>query len=457
MGNVSFICATGDDGSFLDLFETNGETLFSDYHHLNKKIILAEGEYGHQIPQLGEKNNRDAITTIEQLENKLNEIIPDAIDILKESVSYTIGQITYLNFNDIKKELLTEQLIFDILFDQYLKDAEKMTLYGYARSMSEKLGVGINRQIAVSDAIRNKLKNGMKENCNRMKYSQLREEMVELGVDPDMYDKYYTPVAKDNIRKKKPKYIWDQMYYNRNLLTYRQYRRELKKDGNYQYDTIVDDFKEYDEFVKRLLPVENETPEKYFNMSMDYYCLESYKRVDFIFKLINAIPQNYIAEIDRNNFFVKRFHPCVLVISEMDGRLFFRRENKYYRPLLMIEDALLKQLQDSPEPAYELYAGRQLIYQLVRAKAYELFKYHAEYVIPEQSDYKDIKEFIKEKYNMFSYHQTNDVWETIKDKEWKQMDDETKRQIKQLVHNFFSINDALFWESSKRDYNIPKE
>lgn len=65
--------------------------------------------------------------------------------------------------------------------------------------------------------------------------------------------------------------------------------------------------------------------------------------------------------------------------------------------------------------------------------------------------------FIEHCYNMREYHEKNEIWEIIEDKEWKDMDSDMKRQIKKLVQNFIKINDALFWEATDRKIDIPKD
>lgn len=187
---------------------------------------------------------------------------------------------------------------------------------------------------------------------------------------------------------------------------------------------------------------------------MDYYVLESYKRVDFIFKLIEALDPNEIAAIDKNYFLVNRFAPCVLVPFMQDGELHFAWKYKYYRPLFMIEDTLLNAASADSTPIYEYYESLLRQYQHVRAKAYELFKYHCAF---HSDSYEEIKEFLCEYYNMRTYHQSNPFWELMQDTAWKKMDGETQQQIKDRMRHFLTISKSLFWKSPNRDYTLPEE
>jgi len=135
------------------------------------------------------------------------------------------------------------------------------------------------------------------------------------------------------------------------------------------------------------------------NSAMLYYCLESYKRIDFIFKLMNVIPK-FEAKGADYAFLVKRFTPAALVPYENknNGQLDYTWKCNYYTPLFMIEDELHKQIQKSDGQSH--YSIRLSNHQFIRAKAYELIKYHIEYY---SSDYADIKNFISKHYNMISY------------------------------------------------------
>lgn len=243
------------------------------------------------------------------------------------------------------------------------------------------------------------------------------------------------------------------------MITSRQYRRQLTRDSrNYPFEEIFQDLEVYHDFATKLLPVDNESHEKFFRMSMDYYILESYKRVDFIFKLIDALSFNEIAAINRSHFLVKRFVPRVLVPFMQNGELHFGWKWKYYRPLLIIEDDLLEEAAEINELSYNklnymYYETLLRKYQYVRAKAYELFKYHCVF---SSNDYVEIKKFLHDCYNMRAYHQSNAFWNLIQGVEWNDMDEETKSQVKEQIQNFLSINDAFFWKSSDRDYTIPK-
>lgn len=436
MVDVKFI--TANDGTFFDLIDLADHFLITDYHALKKKIIFS----GNLTPpNIGENKKRLQINSINALRNALNGYISAAQQILR--------LYCFIDCSDIDGNLLAEQIIFDILFDKYVLESEKMALYTYASSEHiQKIlntdGLPID---ITADKVRNRIKRGMKNYSDRIKNSpQLQEELSQLGIEHNIYERYFSPKASENAEKKKAVYAWDFLYCNQYMITSRQYRRQLKEDGNYSAEAFVKDLKDYRNFINKILPTENESPKKYFEKTMNYYFLESYKRIDFIFKLMGIIPKIKAADCEYT-FLVKRFHPAVLIPYEKDGRLSYANKCNYYRPLFMIEDELHKQVQNSDIYDESLYGVRLSNHQLIRAKVYELFRYHAEYV---SSDYKDIKNFISQHYNMLSYHQSNKIWNQLPDKPWNTLDKETQNYFRTLKKDFIPVNELFFHKLPER-------
>lgn len=454
------------EDKFFDMYDKDfSRTTFTDYRYLNREIIIADNKDGNFRLELGENKNRKRITSIDELRSDLKELIIAVLQIYETVPIFHILEPSsflgdkrglaplheypfYFDYSHLNKDLLADQLVFDILFDKYIAESEKMTRRDYSIKLNKRLH---GNKLDESEAIRRKIERAMKTDYDMMKHPQLREELEQLGINLVKYEEYFTPVAKDNVENKKPKFIWDYFYYNRSMITYRQFRRQIKRDGNYSTEEFVRDLNEYNEFVEKILPIDNESPIKYFNMSMDYYYLESYKRIDYILKLINSMPQKELKGVDKENFLVKRFPFPVLVPYEKNNELSYGRGYyKYYRPLFYIEEELRQQARSYGEFNYGFYADTLYKYYLVRAKTYELFKYHAEYI---SSDYRDIKNYIRDKYDMRSYHESSGIWgknEKKEKNEWKKMNDKTKQQMQMITRNFITISNALFWESPKR-------
>lgn len=446
------IWSTKDDNNdifFFDVVDERGETVLTDYHQMKKDIKVIVGEDGKGKVEIGGEKKRKKISTIIELQDVLKKCANKVKEILESDMGKIagFGDVFNIDFrfdcSSLDIDLLVNQLVFDVLFNKYLKEAEEITLHSYARNMSKMIEGDINSE----NTIYKKLRDSMECDYKLMKDSKLAEELMKLGIDLDKYDKRYR--TENNSIKKNPKYIWDYLYYNRYLITYRQFRRQSMKDSNNSYESVIKELKEYNDFVKKLLPVENESVEKYFIKSMEYYYLESYKRIDFMLNLAEEMPRMGMTEIDKEHFLIKRFHPEVLVLVEENGKLSYGYSKcNYYRPLFKIEEMIHKQMQCNCGSDESVYADLLFKYKIICAKTYEIFLYHNEYV---SSDYKDIKDFIQKYYNMRVYHETNKVWSMIESTEWKQMDNETKKQIKIILRNFNLINEALFWKSEKRE------
>lgn len=253
------------------------------------------------------------------------------------------------------------------------------------------------------------------------------------------------------------------------MITYKQYRRELTKESrNYPYADFIKDLKNYNKFTEKILPKENDDPKKYFNRIMDYYVLESYKRLDFDFKLITTMEKTGMTEIDKKHWLVKRFHPEVVIPFEEDGKLRYGKVIRYYRPLFMIEDKIQKQMQDEGKLTDELsfaYNAQLLYYQMIRAKSYEVFKYHCEFIptYPQKrgisktyTNYIENKNFIREHYDLYAYHETNTIWKTIEETEWDTAKLEKQRELKRILKSLIKVNNSLFWDSPERKNSPPK-
>lgn len=488
---------TDSTGKFFDLMDVGHLRLITDYQRLDREIV--SGSNGGI--ELGGSLKRKTVTSITELRAAFEEIISAVIQILDEIIigwataptDFTdvgedrmevwkagwfyptpFGSLDF-SINDSEKKMLADQLVFDILFDKYLDESEQMTRSGYSTYMAKKLYIDLNQINDCARSINENLTRGMKLHYNMMKHSSLREQLEMLWIDPDKYNEYYNPKMRENSKRKKPKFIWDYFYYNfgrnlkspasdnddhpnskrgRDTITSKQYKRQFTKESrNYPFQEIIEDLKNYDDFVNRLLPAETTHYKKYFNMSMDYYVLESYKRIDFMLKLIDFLPQATINKIDKEHFLVKRFHPLVLVPYVANDELCYSAKYNYYRPLFIMEDKLLNEIQEDDATDSE-YGIRLQKYQFIRAKSYELFKYHGEFI---SITYGDIEDFLRQSYNMRQYHESTKIWKIIRDKEWGKMDKETKQRISEQIRQLLSFNEAFFWKSPDREYSKPKD
>jgi len=291
-----------------------------------------------------------------------------------------------------------------------------------------------SRIINAKNAAYNAMIEEIKREVKVMNTTSMRDNITRLGVDPDTYIDHIKTLNEPGGKiYKRPKYVWDYIHYNGcpDLITSKQFRRNFKRDSNTGYRRFIDEFNRYDKFIENMLPKDNDDPHDYFYKSMDYYHLEIYKRLDFIYNLSFLLEGTGLQEITKEHFFVKRFHPYVFcpLMDNHSKCLRYDEKQKYYRPLLFIEDLLLNIYQRDYQVYYELL----IEYNTLRAKAYELYNYSFRFI---SADYADIKHFIYNTYNVSGYH--------IKNKEWDYIKNGKPYIIRERVENAVKINKALF-------------
>ena len=307
------------------------------------------------------------------------------------------------------------------LFDYSTKDKRKSAI----KNVHKLMRAGIKREISI------------------MNNPAIREQGKQLGVDPDLFFQNYSAINKplhDNM--KNPKYVWDYIYYNTSprLATSKQYKRILIRDSNTSYIGFAQELDDYDKFIQRTFKVNECSSKCYYTQSMNYYHLERYKKLDFTYRLAMRMSANELlckelSELGRRHFFVMRFVPEVCCLVEDDGYVHNRMEHRYYPPLVFVDELFQEQGRFQNQKYFDIWH----IHHLIRAKVYELLRYHNFFAL---EDYDDIAHFIRKDYNILSYYDTNKVWGDIGEKV-------TKKQ-KELIKNIITVNNALFWKSEDR-------
>ena len=467
INHVSFKKDT--NGKFVDVFDVKDVMRITDYCCIDKEILIQDSEV-----KIGDKKRRNKVTNLSDLKKWAELFIEVAIQILNtENVDCRENEIDCIineqkaidnwsgskkqiesrwedrnviyrkwnlkiSIDENEKQLLVEQLVFDMLWDFYLSHSPELTLPEYVKQLAGWYGEYEIENKTFEDAKRKKISYGMKEYYEKLNISEVQEELKVLGLDGEKYAKYYK--FEENTRNnKRPKFIWDQLFYNREMITAKQYRRQCsRKNRNYSYEEIYEDFQEYKKFLEKVLPGECDYGNRYMNKAMSYYALESYKRIDFISKLATDMFKLKIEKEDEVKFLIKRFHPQVMVPYVDNGIIKFGNKCKYYRPLLMIVALLQKRLANDDKS----YIGQKLINcQIIRAKVYELLKYHIELV---SFDEKECEEFLRKSYNVYTYYKENEAWKLIGNEAWKNKSKEEKAYLKNIFNKFIEINAILF-------------
>ena len=435
------------DRDFLDLYSEESALHITDYQALNKKIVIDNSSI-----KLIEKNPEE-ISTLADLKKAAEKLINTATTIFTR---YPPDNITpsYFYINDSEAELLTEELVMDILFDNYIHHSENITQHAYATHIGEILETSTPSDI---DSIRKKISHYMGTHFQRLSSDRSKYEVSLLGANSDEHAAYFNPVIENNSSQVKTLAAWDFFYFNSKvpILTKQYLRNFTRKNRNYSYESIIADFSEYDTFANRLL-TNKRTNYITYECLMKYYFLNSYKRIDFIVQLAECILNNSLEETVAPFFLKWSTLPVVQIFeSETNKQLCFRDKTNFYRPLSKIEHLLLKNCsKDNNASATVCILLRK--YQIIRAKAYELFQYHYKFhAIPLYSSpktyaynpiYSEINDFILNSYNLNSFRENSIFWNKIRNLS----DGTIEKDMKEIIGEIIKCNHILFPPLAKK-------
>jgi len=438
--NLNIIHLGGDTSSqdlalLFDFARKDSYPMITDYSRLDREIIVTEKGF-----ELGDKKQKVEIHSIAEMRKKLEEITLTTIATLS---NHNQGN-GFVVVNEFDVERIAIQLVFDILFDKYVADSERMTLHQYCMSNES----FYKRMVKAA-----RLETRIKSNPDVVADLEL------LGIHPDFAYNIWKLNAPYNDYHKKSKLMWDYLRYNYDskLIFHRQYTRNMKRgtNGNYTTSNFIRGLIKYDELASRLLPSGNCDGSVYFTKTMDYYFIEIYKRFDLMYKLALRMDDIGLHHIDKDHFLIRRFCPLVFWPIEQEELHIQGERFKYYRPLLMYEEDLQEDMYGiTDKEEHTKYAHTLEMIHIVRAKAYEVFRYN---FIFASDDYDDINNFIAKHYNMTLYHEPDKIWRswqnTSNDLNQVQMNiaRQSKRQIKDILKKIENINESLFWDSGKRD------
>jgi len=449
---LQHITADGEILGFFDFFLSSGHPMIVSYKKIDKEIVPDKKEGKYVFSHIKKKKE---LYSIKELKKWIDELLNVETGIMNRHGKYDAGidlnNTIFANakiiappfridISDEERELLINQLIFDVLCDKYCKENPLMTLRQYSIYQSQYSWSGEQEDENFRiEATRKCLSNALRKQTAVYNSPWSRDEIVELGVNPDVYFEYFNQLStsfssgKRPKIQKKPKIKWDYIFYNANgkMITSKQFDRSFSKNGNYTHKALVKLFDEYDGYIDEVFMQPTINSKDYFLKSLDFYFLEIYKRIDFIYKLAVRLENSNLPVIDKKHVLVRRFHPKVCDVIEHDGLFEFVYNNRtaYYGPMLLLEDHW-QQNESYNDPMHE---DKWQKYYFIRAKVYELFQYHCQFI---SNDYDDISDFINKHYNILQYHEPKKIW-IQEDKKLKA--DREKRIIKAL-----EINEALF-------------
>lgn len=349
-------------------------------------------------------------------------------------------------------KLLINQLIFDVLLYNYMQEDFKneMKLPEYCdkyfyHNFGEKW---VRATVAPYDFAGDKetekdtafhtIDRQVKRFIRIIEKKELEKAHAEIGFNADDIQRFATS-------RKRPKIIWDHFFFtsNKGLVTSRQYRRNFTLERKEDYFKRANDLNNYDEFVEKVMleRKNGNTPKEHFCKSMDFYILEAEHRIDFMYKLAEMLEKEDVTKGNRipfllNGSHVNTVYPYLQQDENGDTTLCFGQRLKIYLPITLIERSCGRKLSDLLQESDFNPLWDDYLIEIYRAKAYELFKYHYAYCL---GNYEEASGFIREHYNILSYHEENKMWKKTKT---EKLTPSQKTRLK----NIQIINNSLFSE-----------
>ena len=415
------------NGDFFSFELGDGLPPIIDYMYFDRELVLGND---NTLEAYNEKQ-KTKIDSITALRSIFEELVLDVADFLCEC-AISIWNIpmpcgTEEAHSLIKKnfsidpeyrKLLVNQLIVDILYEKYL-DETYMTLNKYCQEHFyvnyqeewkrpndpelNKQGYAIYTKDAVYKMMDRKIKS-YKEMMNKPGY---KKELLNRGIDPESYVEL---IEKKGERK--PKWIFDLIYYNEMLAAFKLYRRDTWDGSDEAYKQYAKDLIDYDNFVEKVFRPTAMCDKDYFHKSMSRYYLESVSSLEFMYKLAERLEKENVSVTDGTiAHFLTNQHTVDVscpFIRESDGSeyLCFFTKHKIYNSTPFIEAAWLAKSdyrldEVDNNPFYSLVGG-------IRAQAFELFNYHYAF---ESDNYQDIAGFIKNDFNILDkFHDKQKLW-----------------------------------------------
>ena len=474
------------DAFYLNLFDNNDMILVTHYEKIRHRLYVSSNKAIHV--DLKHPHEKKKINCVKNLKTYISEeIIPVSIKILERVLAASKEpentflldeprnppkiyvpnmEITQIKENlkhqseilelvalaseilpEIEKSLdkVVDQIIVDILFDKYCIESPKLTHSAYAKQ-NAKLWDANYLLFYQVDSNRKNLEYSSKKLHDLLSSQMVINQIKELGFYPEKIKNYYS-----KTNGKIQKIIWDILFWNTTGIIEKQFRRKITKENrNYSYSQMAKDLIDYCSMVTILLPSDNMNSKEYFNRYFDYYFLESYRRIDYILMLTQFLYTNKMNDLGSFDFLTRRFVPNIVVLCEMLGATYLYPKHKYYRPLWNLDSEILGHATPNIDT---LTANRLLVYWylcvVLRAKAYEMFLFHAEF---SSDDYDEIKEFLSTQYDVCKYHRNNTAWDMLKEMiapkpsagAHNQVPQNAIKELRDFLRIFISVNNLFF-------------
>lgn len=426
--------------------------LFSNYSFLDKEILNIS-------PLIYDDMKKTNIYDINELRKIFDWIVDYSSEIIYKTEYISTGMtadmymdehiyITPPNLKDTiyvnpicgkDKQLLIDQLVFDILFEKYYDDQGEYTIEDYCYTICNEypdLAEYYDKDYDYSTSnSKQDLKtsiNGMRQtielHIKRLANTKDKIGIRTLGFDLDDYiaklklrsNSYKNVTSKNMVKSTFSRQFLDYVFfsyisfpnfeekktdtgrYKKKMLILKRQREQTYglEDKNRSYDDFIIDNKIYDDFIDTFTTGLNTDDEAYFQKTMQFYNLETEHRLEYLYNISVDLANHKFDKMEIDNYFClsQRFTPHVSYPQIKDNKLIISSNKPIYKFMLLHDEYYQKQLFNNKDFKMKI---SYMLNRRIRAKSFEIFKYFYNFT---SNDYKQISEFIKGNYNLLGYY-----------------------------------------------------
>jgi hypothetical protein len=423
-----------EDGDFFDFsfdlssLEEFGLSVIIDYRYFDRDLIISEDN--NKTVKIGDVKKKNEVKSVYELRSIFEELVwyvqqlfcQSFLDEYASNIDETqLCQALNDYFTDYLRdedmEFLLNQLVFEVLYSNYCEADSKKEIklseycakyfHYFSGDKWERYNQtedfqtdSLNPREAANKMITRYVKRFV-EGMNKPEFAKALEKMgTRRGVD---FKNFSEILAKS---KNLPKKMWDLFFLNsnKNLITSRQFKRNIVIESLPDRKKFVREFNAYDKYVETVITPRryDDISKEYVRQSMDFYFLETHSRLDFMYKLAEALEtledkNEELLNPSKIRFLIEPYSTyvyCPFVKEDEKGNTFWGlvKQVRDYNPIILTEKSSKRKLLDIlRKPDDNPFLDDEVI-NFYRAKVLELFKYHHVFV---SDNYKEIADFIR--------------------------------------------------------------
>lgn len=314
--NFRFVSVSDEEGRIWDIYVISTQYPIMSYVVDFSALRLQEDFAINLVPM-------KHISSINELVNAMEKCLFIALSNFgKACPGYEKFLVSYSQDTNIRQfikenkymQALLNQLVFDALYEYYLKTTDKMVeneaamyiaemIYKKDKEINDEtkspyrkmLHTTYNDSVSFRDTIRKSMNYGLDAEQERSSAPEIQLNIGSMGTSPHKYSEKFEPLLNLNPEREKNLAMWVALFINQGnrFLSSWQYRKQFKSSGN---NISKNDFVEHlwmnNIFRELFNPADQRNPKSSFEHTMVYHHIEAYKRLDFMLYLLEKCESN---------------------------------------------------------------------------------------------------------------------------------------------------------------------